>query len=154
MCDLPKIPESVKSSIQPYVMSPPEALDWLQRTGDVEKCPWEKLLSPYQRKNLREMSERYIQEQWHIATPAHFQAFRLLDTEKNQRYIQSALADMEWKFIYILYELPLGRFHSNCNLLSLKANIAHGVSRYDLEHETLLLHEYISWLQCLRAGEY
>lgn len=153
MYDLPRIPETVKAAIKPYVMSPPEALDWLHRTVDVEEYPWEELLPPHQRKSLREMAERYIREQWHIEIPVCFLAFRLLDTEKNRRYIQAVPTDVGLKFIYILYVLPMGRFHSNCNLLSLEGNIAHGVSRYDLEHETLQLHEYISWLRFLKAGE-
>lgn len=127
-----------------------ELLQWISKHYDVSPLP----LSTFSTNFIQAFAFTILHSESHKSNPdagdkLNFISYRLLPTERNQRYFDFYHGKYFEDLIYLVLETENRCHTSNSYLLDLEVHLAWGLSEHDIKNRTILYDEYVWNLDCL-----
>ena len=131
-----------------------ELLQWIFDNYDVAPLP----LSTFSKNFMHNFEFTIVHSVNHELNPTpsdklNFIAYRLLPTERNQKYFNTHYAEYLGDLIYLILETENKCHTSNSFLFDLEVHRAWGLSESDIKNRTILYKQYIWVLDSLAELE-
>ncbi|MDR3586982.1 MAG: hypothetical protein P4L59_16970 [Desulfosporosinus sp.] len=155
-----KLWEKYKHKIVPGEKSTEELINFLKDKVDVVEIDTTEFSRFFMERHIINIVHCVRNQELKLtANDLNIIAFNIIKDNRSNSYyqcrpVQRIANKHKNDMIYVVFEKRTGYIHSNSNKLLLELFIERGISQYDYDNDTNLLHSYLFYLDSYSKGEY